>query len=166
MKDFRISDSGDVVLAEHDIQLVDGKDETLQKIKLVLSTNIGEWFLNLSEGIDFSVLLAKRRNDAEILATIEQGLKQIDESYVITDYSVSDVRRHRIINFKAESETDEITLAVGDIQDLFVGGKKIDVLVCALSAKEILNAGDALTSLIIDAYDRQVYYANGGIERG
>lgn len=163
MKDLKISESGDIVISDHDLQLVSGKNARLQKIKLILSTNLGEWLLNPEEGIDFSVILVKSPNQAEIMAAIESGLKQIDESFVITDYKITEVKRHMIIEFKARSKADEITLAVGNVQDLFVGGKKTDVLVCALSSKEILKAGDALSGLIVDAYDRQVYYANGGI---
>ena len=43
MKCFALDESGDVVLNQNDIQMAQGTDLIMQKIRQVLRTNRGEW---------------------------------------------------------------------------------------------------------------------------
>ena len=78
MKDLKIV-NGDVVIGNHDVQLVSGKELTMQKIQLILGTNQGEWLLDENEGINFRVILTKHPSEEELLSTLQESLKQIKD---------------------------------------------------------------------------------------
>lgn len=59
MKSFALDENGDLLIKNGEIQMVSGAELTQQKVKTVLSTNKGEWSLNVDEGIDFKNILGK-----------------------------------------------------------------------------------------------------------
>lgn len=82
------TNNGDVVVGKT-IELVSDNELLRQKVQRVLGTNLGEWAYDLDEGIDFSVILRKNPDEAEIMATVEAALKRIDESFAITSFSLT-----------------------------------------------------------------------------
>ncbi|TQK41976.1 uncharacterized protein DUF2634 [Brevibacillus sp. AG162] len=47
MIDFEVDETGDFILdGQNDLQMVDGDEELCQCVADILSTNLGEWFLN------------------------------------------------------------------------------------------------------------------------
>ncbi len=48
-------------MKNQEIQMVNGSELLRQTVKTVLSTNKGEWSLNINEGIDFYNILGKRK---------------------------------------------------------------------------------------------------------
>lgn len=54
--------TGDIVLdAQNNIVIIDGDDEIIQCVERVLTTNLGEWFLDLDEGLEKSAILGVKR---------------------------------------------------------------------------------------------------------
>ena len=62
MVDFKLSETGDIVIDGGDVQLIEGHAVTCQTVRQVLSTNKGEWVLNKDEGINFDNIIGKHGN--------------------------------------------------------------------------------------------------------
>ena len=105
MTGFKIDDNGDVVIENEKIQIVSDTNLIAQTVRQVLKTNLGEWWLNESEGIDFKALLAKQPNEEQIQDNILLGLRQVDESFRIESFSCDRQERNLIINFSAENSS-------------------------------------------------------------
>lgn len=109
MDGFQINENGDIVIEDNDIVMVSDNDLIEQTVRQVLRTNLGEWWLNEDEGIDFYVILTKNPNFDEIRDTINLGLQQVDETFIITDFecSLDNETRHLTISFTAENENED-----------------------------------------------------------
>lgn len=145
MKDFKIDSNGDIAIKNHDIQFVSGAELTAQKARLILSTNKGEWILNADEGIDFSVMLVKNPNKDAILDTVRDGLRQIDETFRITEYEYKTVERHLILTFKAINDNEEeINLSVGEITS-----NERTYIIAAINAEDVLRSAGAIEAVCV-----------------
>ena len=154
MKDLKIV-NGDVVISNHDVQLVYDKGLTMQKIQLILGTNQGEWELNENEGINFRVILTKHPSEEEILSTLREGLKQVDDSFIITDYEFTTVNRKMFIKLVIQSDNgDEYAIAVG--QPSTQNGSTV-YLIDVVTATDKLSAGNALSLLSRSIEDNELY---------
>ena len=102
-----IDKKGDAVIENNDIKLVNGNELIKQKVRQVLSTNLGEWWLNEDEGIAFDTILCKNPQYELIEDTIRSGLLQIDKTFVMTDFSCTPINRTLHIEFTAENEKGE-----------------------------------------------------------
>lgn len=108
MKDLLV-DSGDLVISRNDLQLISKGNLTAQKMRLNLGTNKGEWKLNPDLGINFKAILGQKQpNKDEILDTVLDGLRQIDESFRITEYSFGTKGRHMTLLFTATNDSGEV----------------------------------------------------------
>lgn len=162
MKDFALdSVTGDVIIKskynkERDIQYTaDDKSLTIQKIRMVLGTNKGEWELNKDEGIDFHVMLTKNPSYDQILSTVQDGLHQIDETLRITSYSFEVVERKLLMKFTASNDKEEsVTLYVGEFTN-----STTKILICAEDAETVLRSGTSLEALCICDTDNHLYEA-------
>ncbi len=119
MKTFRLDQYGDVVIKDNQIELVEGLDLVVQTLKQVLGTNLGEWFGDEEEGIDFYAILTKNPNYDLVQDTIETAVQKVAESLEIeleTDNFIFDLNgRNLTIAFTltmngAESTNIEVTL--------------------------------------------------------
>ena len=106
MKGFSMKD-GDVMISDT-IEMADGSELVRQKIERVLGTNKGEWHYDKNEGIDFSVVLCKNPDKDEIRATIEQAITNIDETFVVTDFSMKLTGRSATITYSATNSDGEV----------------------------------------------------------
>lgn len=61
MKCFALDDKGDLLIKNNEIVMINGNELLKQNIEMVLSTNKGEWSLNIDEGINFANILGKHR---------------------------------------------------------------------------------------------------------
>ena len=61
MKGFALDKNGDLIIENNEIQMIDGAELTRQTVQTVLSTNKGEWSLNVDEGINFRNILGKHK---------------------------------------------------------------------------------------------------------
>lgn len=107
MRGFKLDQSGDVVIENRQIQLVDGNELLAQTVKTVLGTNTGEWFLEENEGINFRNILIKNPNFDLIRDEIQKGLLQVDSSFVLQKYEYETKGRNLIIHFAATNDSGE-----------------------------------------------------------
>lgn len=119
MKTFKLDQYGDVVINNQQIELVEGVQLIAQTIKQVLGTNLGEWFGDLEEGIDFHVVLTKNPNYDLIQDTINTAVQKVAYSLNVeleTDNFTFDVKgRSLTVTFTltangTESTSIELTL--------------------------------------------------------
>lgn len=107
MKGFLIDDNGDVVIDDRVITMTDGNTLLLQKIRQILGTNKGEWAIDTNEGINFSNILGKNKTDDVIKSEILSGLRQIDDTFYITEWKSE-------LNKKTRSLTVDFTAKNSD----------------------------------------------------
>ena len=106
--------NGDVVVNKTTIEMVSDSELLRQKVERVLGTNKGEWSYDQNEGINFKVVLCKNPNADEIRATIEEALTRIDETFSITEFSLTMKGRVAEIAFRAANSDGE---EVGGVYD-------------------------------------------------
>ena len=87
MKGFKLNISGDVVIENNRIQMIEGTDLLRQTVQSVLGTNKGEWTLNPNEGINFKNLLGKQKtidtkknNTVDVKRYYEKEIEYIRQS--------------------------------------------------------------------------------------
>lgn len=109
MTGFELDDKGDVVIENNQINLITGAELIQQKVWTVLQTNLGEWFLDWEQGVDFDNLLGKNTNAELVRYEIERGLAQVDSTFQITDFAYEADRTTRAtkVTFKAQNESGE-----------------------------------------------------------
>lgn len=113
MTGFKLDSNGDVVIKKGKIAMVSDTDMIAQTVRQVLNTNLGEWEFDTAEGIDFHMILSKNPNYDLIRETIQLGLRQVDETFVITRFDCKAVDRRLTINFTAEtSNGTEISISL------------------------------------------------------
>lgn len=119
MKTFKLDQYGDVVITNNKIEYVEGVELIAQTIKQVLNTNLGEWFNDKKEGIDFHVILTKNPNYDLIQDTINTAVQQVADSLNVkleTDNFTFDLKgRSLTITFlltvnKKDNTSIEVTL--------------------------------------------------------
>lgn len=111
MKGFALDENGDLLIENNQIGMVNGDSLLQQHVLAVLRTNLGEWFFDWDQGIDFDNLTGKNTNEELVRYEIEKGLKQVDETFVITElsYEADLAKRKAVVHFKAQTETgDEV----------------------------------------------------------
>lgn len=150
MKDFLLTDAGDIRINNNDLMFVSGKELTLQKVRCILSTKKEEWILNEDEGINTSVILVKNPNEDEILSTVLDGLKQINEDFIITEYEFKTIDRHLILTFSATAGTETISLAVGEITS-----NEINYIIAATTAEKVIKSANAIQAICVSDADTE-----------
>lgn len=58
MQGFKVI-NGDIAIENGEIQMTSGSDLLRQTVEMVLNTNLGEWWLDPDEGINFNNFLGK-----------------------------------------------------------------------------------------------------------
>lgn len=89
MKALEVID-GDITFRE-----VSGTDEVVQRIREIFGTSIGEWFLDLGEGFDYSTIQGKNINEEEVRASVQETANQIEEVENIEDIRLDFDRPNR-----------------------------------------------------------------------
>lgn len=119
MKDFKLDQYGDVVIKNNKIELVEDVALIAQTLRQVLNTNLGEWFGDEAEGIDYKVILTKNPNYDLIQDTINTAVQQVADSLDVTletdNFTFELVGRDLYITLtltvnESESATVEVTL--------------------------------------------------------
>lgn len=103
MKGFAIDQIGDVVIEKNDIKLVYDTDLLIQKIRQILSTNRGEWWLDPKEGILVQKILKKNPNLALIRDYVRSAIAQVDKSLEMTHCDITTEGRNLKIAFGVTS---------------------------------------------------------------
>lgn len=109
MKGFAVDEHGDLLIENNEISLVYGDGLIQQKVWAVLRTNLQEWFFDWDQGIDFNNMLGKNTNAELVRYEIEKGLRQVDETFAITEfvYEVDKASRKAKVTFRAQTESGE-----------------------------------------------------------
>lgn len=107
MYGFAIDENGDAIIENNDIKLVSDKELIRQTVKQVLSTNLGEWWLNENEGIAFNAILKKNPQYDQIEDTVKSGLLQIDKTFELTSFVCTPINRTLKIEITARNESGE-----------------------------------------------------------
>lgn len=80
MKGFAVDEHGDIIIDKNDILLAYDTELLIQKIRQVLGTNRGEWWLDPKEGIPMQKVLKKNPNKAMIRDYVRNAIAQVDKS--------------------------------------------------------------------------------------
>lgn len=100
MKGFAIDGHGDAVIERNDIRLAYDTELLVQKIRQVLSTNRGEWWLDLKEGIPVQRVLKKNPNMAMVRDYVRNAIAQVDKSLEMTRCDIAAEGRALKISFE------------------------------------------------------------------
>lgn len=84
MKGFALDGQGDVVISGNDVRLAYDTELLIQKIRQVLGTNRGEWWLDPKEGIPVQKILKKNPNPAMVRDYVRSAIAQVDKSLQMT----------------------------------------------------------------------------------
>ena len=109
MKCFALDESGDVVLNQNDIQMAQGTDLIMQKIRQVLRTNRGEWSFDEKEGIPVRKILKNNPNIAMIRDYVRSVIDQVDGSLQMTRCDIATEGRVLKINFTVSGASGQTT---------------------------------------------------------
>lgn len=103
---FALDANGDLLIENNEISIVVGEKLLQQNVWTVLRTNKREWFFDWEQGIDFSNLLGKGKNEELARYEIQKGLLQVDSPFTITEfkYEVDRANRTAKVTFKAQNE--------------------------------------------------------------
>ena len=113
MKTFKLNKAGDIEFAEdNNIRIVEDAEELIQSLRILLSTNQGEWFLKPSFGLAYSQILGRKfwNNKTEIRDVIIQTFRQEPRIEEIKSLEVEYDRdtRNLEINFSVEACNGQI----------------------------------------------------------
>lgn len=92
--------------AQNKLQMVDGLQEEEQAIRILLSTNKGEWFLNLLHGLGYKYLQVKHLNEIEAKAEIITTLNQEPRVKDILDVQLEHNRSKRTLTLLVKIKTE------------------------------------------------------------
>lgn len=118
MKTFKIV-NGDLVFdGQGNLVMVEGKEEIGQSIERVLTTNIGEWFLNFEHGLDYSEIQGKGRDIEGIKLAITEAILQEERVSEVEKIDLSlDKDRHLKINVTVRLQEGD-TLEISEVIDI------------------------------------------------
>jgi hypothetical protein len=104
MKTFKIDpETNDVVFdAQNKIVMVEGKEEEVQSVRLLLGTNASEWFLNKLHGLVYQYLQVKNPDPERIRSEILLALDQEPRIAEVDNLEVkfNGLNRELTISFK------------------------------------------------------------------
>lgn len=101
MKGFKLDEDGDVIINKKDIRIIEESELLKQTVATVLKTNKKEWSFNKNEGINFRKIITKNPDIELIKNEIQEGLKQIDDTFILTEFSFTKKERTAFIEFSA-----------------------------------------------------------------
>lgn len=112
MNGFKLDSNGDVVVKDNLITMASGTEFLCQTIRQVLKTNLGEWWLNKDEGIDFNCILTKNPDYQQIEENIKSGLRQVDEELELVSVAYELKGRKLEIHFVSRKQNTEIEIDI------------------------------------------------------
>jgi hypothetical protein len=116
MTDFKLNAAGDIELdANGEVVLVSGAEEVAQKVRLRLSINKGEYFLDPDLGISYrEVILVHSPNQALISAEVQREILKTQGVNRILEYSqeVIQATRQLQITFSVDTIFGPISTSV------------------------------------------------------
>jgi len=86
--------NGDLVFENGDFTIIEGVEEVQQCLEIMLSTNLGEWFLNEDFGFNYHLALEKP-SDEEVQAEIARVLAQEERVVTIGEITTNQDKKQR-----------------------------------------------------------------------
>jgi|LSQX01.1.fsa_nt_gb hypothetical protein len=103
--------TGDLDFDHHNnVMMIEGEDEKVQAVRLLLGTRAGEWFLNTLHGFAYDKIQVKAPGDELIRAEVLKCLRQEPRISEVMDLQISldRVHRHLEISFKLRMDGEEV----------------------------------------------------------
>ncbi|MEC0092893.1 DUF2634 domain-containing protein [Paenibacillus macquariensis] len=122
MQSLKLDGTGDLMFdATGGLVLVEGTEEVAQCCQIGIGTNKGEWFLNPSMGITFSLFLGKKVNEEEMRSELIEGILQDEriQSVDSVDFLIHARERTMLVSFVATStkgdliQVEEVNIGAG-----------------------------------------------------
>lgn len=122
MQSLKLDPSGDIIFDNTgNLEMLEGTPEVAQCCEIGIGTNKGEWFLNPTMGITFSMFLGKQVNEEEMRSELTEGLLQDEriQSVDSVEFTINRTSRTMLISFEATSidgdliQAKEVTVGAG-----------------------------------------------------
>lgn len=112
MKSFKVSNNGDLIIENGDLVIVDKHEEIRQSIERILTTNVGEWFLDMGFGLDYQAVQGKGKTKERIKLAITEAIYQEPriKTVDIKDIEVDPNRHLKVYGVATDLEGNEIDL--------------------------------------------------------
>lgn len=98
MNNFKLDGTGDIVFSQGDLQMVSGKEEVIQSARIVLGTNLNEWFLDPDAGTNVDVFLQVKPNEHLIRETVYTALEQVEQVRKVERIDIRFDKDHRMLH--------------------------------------------------------------------
>jgi|SRR5690606_25482948 len=115
MIDISLDNEGDLLLDDYDLKLIDNVDQIAQNLYIRLKFFLGEWFLDINQGIPFyEDIFIKSPNQIAVENIIQDEIIQTQGITEITRFesSFDSINRQYRINFTAIANEQEINLEI------------------------------------------------------
>lgn len=116
MQSLKLDGTGDLLFdAAGELMLLEGTEEVAQCCQIGIGTNKGEWFLNPTMGITFSLFLGKQVNEEEMRSELIEGILQDEriQSVDSVDFIINGKERTMSVSFVASSINGDVIQAKG-----------------------------------------------------
>lgn len=99
--------SGDLVLREGDILLIDNAERVAQQILITLRFWLGEWFLNTKDGVPYlEYVLVKSPNLLHIRQIFTEAMEKVDGVKRVEEMNLAFDVKNRSLRVDYEASTD------------------------------------------------------------
>lgn len=111
MFDLKLNSQHDLFFKENRLVLTDGANAIAQRIKIVLLTFAGEWFLDISRGLPyFDEILVKNPNSTRVYAIFRHQIANVKGVKRVMNLTLSVDRKSRTLLVEFEAESAEGTI--------------------------------------------------------
>ena len=113
MKAFKVSNNGDLIIENGDLVIVDKHEEIRQSIERILTTNVGEWFLDMEFGLGYQAIQGKGKTKESIKLAITEAIYQEPrvKTVDIKDIEIDTNRHLKVYGIATDLEGNEIDLS-------------------------------------------------------
>lgn len=115
MLDLELDNSGDLLVSNFDLQLIDGIDQIKQNLAIRLRFFLGEWFLDIEQGIAYyQDIFIKSPNQIQVENILKNEILETDGITELTSFEseYDTVLRKYTVAFTALADEGEINLEV------------------------------------------------------
>lgn len=113
MADFKMTTLGDLDLSTGDIQLVTGRDEIAQHLRIRLKFFIGEWFLDKRLGIPYIQKVFRKNPNSnvvrDLISRTALGTPGVEEIQSL-DFVLDGANRKLTVDLRAKIVGDDVPL--------------------------------------------------------
>ncbi|MCE5168534.1 DUF2634 domain-containing protein [Paenibacillus profundus] len=92
-----LDSSGDFVFEGGELKMVSGQEEIAQAARVILGTNLNEWFLDPDAGTNYDVLLQKQPNEDAIREVVYTALEQVEQIRKVETLDIRFDRENRML---------------------------------------------------------------------